>query len=531
MREIVAEDQPFVREEHSRDEGLALFADQPYKREIIEGVDAELATEGAGDGVVSAYRNTPDVRRPVPRSARARHRPARALQAHARRGRLLARRREAAAAPAHLRHRVGVAEGARRAPPPPRGGGEARPPQARRRARPVLLPRRDRSRPGGLAPEGRHGAQADGGLLAAPSTRRAATSSCSRRTSPSRRCGRRAATSTCTPTACTRPWRWRARRYYPKPMNCPFHMLIYRSRLRSYRELPLRLFEFGTVYRYERSGVLHGLMRVRGMTQDDSHIFCTREQIVPELTVAARVRAATAAHVRLRRSSKPSSRPGPRRRRSGSDEDWRGRRRPRCSRPSSRRACRTRSTRATARSTGPRSTCTCATPSAASGSCRRSRSTSRCRSASTSATRAPTTPRHRPVMIHRALFGSVERFFGILLEHYAGAFPVWLAPVQARVLPVARRPRRLRLPHRRPPEGRGLPGRHGGRGREAPARASARPSSRSCPTCSSSATTTSRGGTVGVNARAATSSGGRGRRVRRPPARRRPRASVTLERL
>ena len=89
--------------------------------------------------------------------------------------------------------------------------------------------------------------------------------------------------------------------YYLKPMNCPFHILIYRSRMRSYRELPLRLFEFGTVYRYEKSGVVHGLTRVRGMTQDDAHIFCTREQVVPELQPRARVRARRAARLRPRR--------------------------------------------------------------------------------------------------------------------------------------------------------------------------------------------------------------------------------------
>ena len=89
--------------------------------------------------------------------------------------------------------------------------------------------------------------------------------------------------------------------YYLKPMNCPFHILIYRSSMRSYRELPLRLFEFGTVYRYEKSGVVHGLTRVRGMTQDDAHIFCTREQIVPELDARARVRHQRAARLRPRR--------------------------------------------------------------------------------------------------------------------------------------------------------------------------------------------------------------------------------------
>ena len=111
-------------------------------------------------------------------------------------------------------------------------------------------------------------------------------------------------------------------RYYVKPMNCPFHVLIYRSRQRSYRELPMRLFEFGSVYRYEKSGVVHGLTRVRGMTQDDAHIFCTPEQMAAELALAARVRARTcfattdSSDFYLELSTKPDEKSV------GSDEEW-----------------------------------------------------------------------------------------------------------------------------------------------------------------------------------------------------------------
>ena len=101
-------------------------------------------------------------------------------------------------------------------------------------------------------------------------------------------------------------------RYYLKPMNCPFHILVFRSRQRSYRELPMRLFEFGTVYRYEKSGVVHGLTRVRGMTQDDSHIFCTREQMGEELGGAAHLRARPAARLRPRRLLPRALHPAPR---------------------------------------------------------------------------------------------------------------------------------------------------------------------------------------------------------------------------
>ncbi len=230
------------------------------------------------------------------------------------------------------------------------------------------------------------------------------------------------------------PMEMEGARYYPKPMNCPFHVLIYRSRGRSYRELPLRLFELGTVYRYERSGVLHGLLRARGFTQDDSHIFCTPDQLADELA------SLLAFVVRMLRifgfddfdaalATRPAAKSV------GSDEDW---------------------DRATAalqhaidRAGIPH------TIDVGGGAFYGPKIDVHVRDAIGRRWQLSTlqvdfqlpqrfgieftgadNSRHQPIMIHRALFGSVERFFGILVEHYAGAFPLWLAPEQVRVLPV-----------------------------------------------------------------------------------------------
>ena len=179
--------------------------------------------------------------------------------------------------------------------------------------------------------------------------------------------------------------------YYLKPMNCPMHCLIFRSRQRSYRELPLRLFELGTVYRYERAGTLHGLMRIRGFTQDDSHIFCTPEQAPDEIAslldfVLSVLRAFGFEDFTFNLSTKDPDEV--RRHRRGLGE---GDRAP-CALRSSATASTTRSRRATPRSTARRSTSTCATRSAAAGSCRRSSTTSTTPSGSSSSTSAPTTP-------------------------------------------------------------------------------------------------------------------------------------------
>ena len=223
--------------------------------------------------------------------------------------------------------------------------------------------------------------------------------------------------------------------YYPKPMNCPMHCLIYRGRQRSYRELPLRLFELGTVYRYERAGTLHGLLRIRGFTQDDSHIFCTEEQMADEITslldfVMSVLRRFGFEDFEFNLSTRDPNKSV------GSDNIW----------EKATAALREGLDRhgvvykikeGDAAFYGPKididvrdaigrkwqlSTIQCdfnlperfnlEYVGADSG-------------------------RHQPIMLHRALFGSVERFFGVLLEHYAGALPTWLAPVQVRILPVA----------------------------------------------------------------------------------------------
>ena len=223
--------------------------------------------------------------------------------------------------------------------------------------------------------------------------------------------------------------------YYPKPMNCPMHCLIYRGRQSSYRELPLRLFELGTVYRYERAGTLHGLLRIRGFTQDDSHIFCTEDQMADEITslldfVMSVLRRFGFEDFEFNLSTRDLNKSV------GSDDIW----------EKATAALREGLDRhgvvykikeGDAAFYGPKididvrdaigrkwqlSTIQCdfnlperfnlEYVGADSG-------------------------RHQPIMLHRALFGSVERFFGVLLEHYAGALPTWLAPVQVRILPVA----------------------------------------------------------------------------------------------
>ncbi|MFR9801314.1 threonine--tRNA ligase [Pseudonocardia sp. RS010] len=222
--------------------------------------------------------------------------------------------------------------------------------------------------------------------------------------------------------------------YYLKPMNCPMHNLIFDARGRSYRELPLRLFEFGTVYRYEKSGVVHGLTRARGFTQDDAHIYCTEEQMEGEIAslldfVLGLLRDYGLDDFHLELSTRNPEKS------IGSDEDWE-------------RA--TNVLRKVAEDTG--LTLVDDPGGAAFYAPKISVQTKDAigRSWQMSTIQvdlmlpdrfdleytAPDGSRKRPVMIHRALFGSIERFFGVLLEHYAGAFPAWLAPTQVVAIPV-----------------------------------------------------------------------------------------------
>lgn len=223
--------------------------------------------------------------------------------------------------------------------------------------------------------------------------------------------------------------------YYLKPMNCPMHNLIFASKGRSYRELPLRLFEFGTVYRYEKSGVVHGLTRARGFTQDDSHIYCTREQMRDELAslltfVLDLLKDFGLEDFYLELSTKNPAKFV------GDDDTWE-------------EATRTLEEVATASGLklvpdpggaafyGPKISVQ------AKDAIGRTWQMSTIQLDFNLPERFDLTytaadgSRQRPVMIHRALFGSIERFFGVLLEHYAGAFPAWLSPVQVRCIPVA----------------------------------------------------------------------------------------------
>jgi len=223
--------------------------------------------------------------------------------------------------------------------------------------------------------------------------------------------------------------------YYPKPMNCPFHVMIYKSDQRSYRDLPMRIFELGTVYRYELSGAVHGLMRSRGFTQDDSHIFVTQEEMQVELAsllefVLSVLRAFGFTDFQAKLSTKPIEKAV------GSDEIW---------------DKATEGLRAALDASGldyivdegggafygPKIDVD------VKDAIGRAWQLSTIQADFNLPERfdleyvASDGERKRPVMIHRALMGSVERFFGVLLEHYAGAFPVWLAPTQVQVLPVA----------------------------------------------------------------------------------------------
>jgi threonyl-tRNA synthetase len=223
--------------------------------------------------------------------------------------------------------------------------------------------------------------------------------------------------------------------YYPRPMNCPMHCLIFDSRQRSYRELPLRLFELGTVYRYERAGTLHGLMRIRGFTQDDSHIFCTREQMAGEVAglldfVLSVLRAFGFEDFTFNLSTKNPDKY------IGDDEIWEH------ATEALRQALDHHGLEygikeGDAAFYGPKIDID------VHDAIGRSWQLSTIQADFNGPERfdleyvGADNARHRPIMLHRALFGSIERFFGVLIEHYAGAFPTWLSPIQVRVLPVA----------------------------------------------------------------------------------------------
>jgi threonyl-tRNA synthetase len=430
MREIIADDQPFEREEHTIEEGLALFADQPYKVEIINGVDAD---EGALGTVVSAYRNPPRFvdlcRGPhVPRTSRLGAFKLQRVSAAYWRGnernpqlqRVYGTAWESdKALQAHLAfleearqrdHRRLGAELDLFHFPPEVGGGL-----------PVFHPK------GGLVRklmQDYSAAEHEAGGYSFVWTPHLAKSTLFEQ---SGHLGWYAENM-------YPPMEMEGATYYPKPMNCPMHMLIYRSQQRSYRDLPLRLFEFGTVYRFERSGVIQGLLRVRGLTQDDSHIFCRADQLGDEL------KSLLSFVLRLLRtfglsdfSAELATRPE---KFVGEVEDWDE---------------ATEALRLAIEDAG--------LPyrvAEGEGAFYAPKIDIHVRDAIGRPWQLSTlqvdfqlpqrfdleyidadNTRRRPWVIHRALFGSIERFLAVLLEHTAGNFPVWLAPVQARVLPVS----------------------------------------------------------------------------------------------
>jgi threonyl-tRNA synthetase len=444
MREIVRADQPFVRSEVSAATALELFADQPYKREIIERVtgtgrehlvsdDLDSGEVGGGE-TVSLYRNSPEFvdmcRGPhVPSTSRLGHfklmKVAGAYWRGDEKGPMLQRIygtawESKAALDEHL-HRLAEAEKR----------------DHRKLATELDLLSFPHELGGGLAVWHPKGAIVRK-LMEDYSRQRHADGGYQFVYTPHVTNGKLFETSghlDWYKDGMYPPMEMDNGTYYMKPMNCPMHCLIFRSRQRSYRELPLRLFELGTVYRYERAGTLHGLMRIRGFTQDDSHIFCTEDQLQDEIAslldfVISVLRAFGFDDFQFYLSTKDPKKFV------GSDEIWE-------QATDALRLALERSglayeiKEADAAFYGPKididvkdaigrrwqlSTIQCDFNHPA-----------RFELEYVGADNA----RHQPIMLHRALMGSIERFFGVLVEHYAGAFPAWMAPVQARLLPVA----------------------------------------------------------------------------------------------
>ena len=433
MRELIAQDRPFVREEVSREEGLERFADQPYKLEIIEGID-ESEAEGVAGGRIGVYRNGQWVDLclgpHVPSTGRIgafkltslagaywrgeQQRPMlqrvygtawatqKELEDHLRRleeaekrdHRKLGRELDLFSSPEELGPGLWVWH--------PRGGVFRK--QLEDYVRDLHLER-------------------GYDLVVTPHIARSVLWETS---------GHLAKYS----ENMYPPMQTDSGDYYVKPMNCPFHVLVYKSHTRSYRELPMRLSELGTIYRHERIGTLHGLMRIRGGTQDDSHIICTPDQLVDEIL---RVFDLTLEIHRTFGFSDPvvnlSTKPGVA---IGEPEMWQ-------------RA--TEALRSALDESG-------LSYEVAEGEGAFygpkvdfhfrdaigrlwQLTTVQCDFALPERFEMEYTgqdnQRHRPVMIHRAILGTLERFAGVLIEHYAGAFPLWLSPEQVRLVPVADR--------------------------------------------------------------------------------------------
>ena len=438
MRAIVEEDQPFTRSEYSIDEGLALFKDQPFKIEIIEavarGASGEDLAETAGGDTISVYSNAV----PFVDLCRGPHVPRTSRLGYFELTRVAGAYWRGDETQPQLQRIYGTA-------------WESREALAAHLAQLAEAEKRDHRRlgqeldlfsfPSEIGP-GLAVFHPKGGIirrvLEEYSRQRHEVSGYELVYSP------HISKAELFETSGHLAWFAESmyppmvlddgQHYYLKPMNCPFHLLIFKARQRSYRELPLRMFEFGSVYRYEKSGVVQGLTRVRGMTQDDAHIFCTREQMAEELAsllafVLDLLRDFGLTEFYLELSTRPPMKA------SGTEEEW------------------------------AEAEATLAAVAKAEGldlaldvgggafygpkiSVQARDAIGRTHQISTiqldfqqpknfDATYvAPDNSRQRPIMIHCALFGSVERFMAILIEHYAGNLPTWLSPEQVRVLGV-----------------------------------------------------------------------------------------------
>ena len=438
MGEIVAADQPFTRSEMSPQDALALFADQPYKCEIIQRVtsgtaDADDAGEVAGGDTVSVYRNSDTFvdlcRGPhVPSTGRLPHFALmKVAGAHWRsneKGPTLQRIYGTAweSKAALNEHLVRLEEAEKR--------------DHRRLAVEMDLLSFPSELGGGLAVWHPKGAIVRK-LMEDYSRERHQNGGYQFVYTPHLANSHLFETSghlDFYKDGMYPPMEMDNGTYYPKPMNCPMHCLIYRDRQRSYRELPLRLFELGTVYRYERAGTLHGLLRIRGFTQDDSHIFCTQEQLADEIGSLLGFVLSV-----LRRfgfddfTYKLSTRnPG---KSIGTDEMW----------DKATSALRTALEKlgvqysigeGDAAFYGPKIDIDVRDAIGRKWQLSTIQADFQLPERFGLEYVGADNQRHRPIMLHRALFGSVERFFGVLLEHYGGSFPTWLAPVQVRILPV-----------------------------------------------------------------------------------------------
>lgn len=439
MRVIISESQPFVRGEHSMAEGLELFGDQPFKLEIIRAVQAGGTSEDtseAGDGtIISTYQNTDT----FTDLCRGPHVPTTARLGIFKLMRVAGAYWRGDEKRPQLQRIYGTAWGTKDALDQHLFQLE----EAERRDHRTLGAQLDLfSFPPELGP-GLAVFHPRGGVIRRVmedySRKRHVEAGYEFVYSPHITKGDLFETSG--------HLQWfsdgmyppmeldEGQRYYLKPMNCPFHLLIFKSRQRSYRELPLRMFEFGSVYRYEKSGVVHGLTRVRGMTQDDAHILCTRDQMQGELTsllsfVLEMLREFGLDDFYLELSTRPPEKAV------GTDEEW----------------SEAESTlEAVARAEGLELVL-----DEGGGAFYGPKISVQARDAIGRTHQMSTiqldfqlpqrfdatyvasdNQRTRPIMIHRALFGSVERFMAILIEHYAGALPTWLSPEQVVIVPVA----------------------------------------------------------------------------------------------